>query len=160
IFRASAKSVRLPVVILAAALSAGLMSGARADPPAEAPAPRPVHHSTAAPSTSSAYRQLKREVGSFKEQLAGLKSQLASLQSSLDEMNGSQRLNDLEHAVSEINSKTVSGTSAAEETKTQVLEANQKLKVLAEAMEQLRDRTDRLQQQIIAQKALIESGPA
>lgn len=128
----------------------------------ESPAPRkPVHH--AAPSSgatsAAAVRALKKEIASLKEQLDNLRQQVAALQNSMDQLNGPERLNELEHAVPDINAKAVSSAAAVEEIKSSTMDSSRKLKGQQEAIDELRNQVSRLKTDVIQLKTQREAAP-
>ncbi len=104
-------------------------------------------------STSSSYRKLKAEFDDLRDDVGSIRKQLAELQKSFEDAGVTGRLRDLEKAVSELNTRSVSDRAGAEESKSQVLDASRKVKGLQETVDQLRDQVDRLQQSVIRQKA-------
>lgn len=96
----------------------------------------------------------------MKEQLDALKEQVAALQTSYEDLSAGSRLSDLEHAVSELNSKAVGGSTAAEETKTQIIENSRKMKELSDLVGQMRDQVDRLRHEVIELQTQQEASPA
>jgi len=121
---------------------------------------------TGATEATSSTKSLKRQISSLKEQfkslieeVSALQDRVTGIQSSLDELGASGRLRDLEKAVSDLNGKAVNTANVTEETKTQVLDLSRKLKNQQEALDQLRDQVDHLQQQMIQTKAHEDATP-
>ncbi len=133
-------------------------SGSPATPTAAstgAPGKKTAHHAAASAVTSSAsaVRSLKKELAATNADLETVKQKVDSIQASLDQLDASHRFAELGKALSDINVKAVSGGASADETKTQILEVQRKLKAQADLVDQLRDQLDRLQRQIIQKRA-------
>ena len=112
-------------------------------------------------SSSSEVRRMKRELSRMRDQLEQLDQRLAQMDAKVDTLKaGSEKLSSVEQALLEMNSKTVQNSNAAEEAKTQVLEAGRKLKNQQDTLDQLRDQLDRLQRDLAQLKAKAESAPA
>ncbi|OGR89918.1 MAG: hypothetical protein A2992_00865 [Elusimicrobia bacterium RIFCSPLOWO2_01_FULL_59_12] len=109
--------------------------------------------SAARPPASRNTGALTAEVKKIRNEVAALREELANIKASLEKLNVSDRLRDVERAAMELNAKAVSGATSGEETKTQVLDFNRKLKTQQDVIEQLRDQVDRLQQQAVKQQA-------
>ncbi|MFA5976475.1 MAG: RluA family pseudouridine synthase [Elusimicrobiota bacterium] len=146
------------VLWMAIALGGILLAPLRAEETAAPSSKKPkvVRHASSSGVSSSSFKQLKKEVSALKDQMDVFKSELSALESGLADLNVSKRLADLEKAIPEINAKSVSGGNAAEESKTQILEANRKLKNLQDTLDQMRDQVDRLQRQAIQHRTSSE----
>jgi hypothetical protein len=71
----------------------------------------------------------------------------------MEKIDLSDRMRDVEHAVSELNSRAVSTSSTNEEAKTQLMEMSRRLKAEEDNIEKLRDQLDRVKQQVAQQNA-------
>jgi len=170
VFRAASRSA------LVAMMFVGLYAGAArsddtsnrdASPPPPAPH-KVVHHTAGTTSsgvTASAFRSLKRQAAATQERLdkleqtiSALQQQTSTLQTTIENMNAEERFRNLDHAIAELNSKAVASSTAAEETKSGILEVQRKLKASQDALDQLRDQIDRLQRAVIEQKAQQDAG--
>jgi len=149
------KAGSLVLLILLGGLFSRVMADDTTAAPAHTASTSAKHASTS--STSSAYRLLKREVASLKDQVDNLKTQVAGIQSSLDQLNASGRLRDLENAITQLNSKAVGSETTTQETKTQVTEMNEKLKIQQDAVDHMHDQLDRMHQDLIQLKAALNA---
>ena len=82
---------------------------------------------------------------------------MTGIQSSLDELGASQRLHDLEKALSDLNGKASGASNVAEEAKSEVLDLQHKLKAQQDILDQLGDRFERLQREVTETKAHEEA---
>jgi len=161
LFRKSAKMTVLAVLISAAA------AFVHADDDKTAPKPKTTHQTTAGSPLYSSVKTLKSQMASLHEQfkalieeVSALQDRVTSLQSNFDELGGARRLHDLEKALSDLNGKTTGVSNVAEESKSQTLDLARKLKVQQDALDQLHDQVDRLQQELIQLKAHNDAVPA
>ena len=147
---------------LAAALLSVFFAGAVVAAPAETPVrkpPRPAGSSTGAPAsnassaTAGALRALKKDVAGIEKRLDSLTSQLNAIQIQIQDLGVERRFQEADRAVADLNAKAVTSAASAEEAKAQAAEASRKVKLLADALEQMRDRLDRLQREVIQRRA-------
>jgi 23S rRNA pseudouridine1911/1915/1917 synthase len=103
---------------------------------------------------------LATDVKKLKRDAAAMQESIANLSEALDKLDADGRLRDIERAVSDLNSKAVASGAGAEETKTQLMEINRKLKSQEDVLNQLRDQIDRLNRQVIRQQSSGGSGSA
>ena len=162
LFRKSVKMAILAVLVSGAAA----FVHAADDQPATKPKLKPAHQSASASQLSSSVKTLKSQMASIHEQfkalieeVSALQDRVTTLQTTIDELGGARRLHDLEKALSDLNGKTTSVSNVAEESKSQVLDLGRKLKNQQDALDQLRDQVDRLQQELIQAKAHEEAAP-
>lgn len=140
----------------------GLVAGTLAfAEPSETAKPRPkpsaAKPAAAKPAAeSSSTRQLRKEMADLQSQMNALGEQLGQLATALEGLDLANRLRDLEKSVVELNNKAVSAQVTVEESKTQLLDAQRRLKAEQEATETLRDQLDRLQREVIQWRARLE----
>ncbi len=147
----------LAVVVLGLCVGLLCSSAMRAEDSGSADAPvKKVHHASSGSSgggaSAASVRALKKDISAMKDDVDAIRSQVAVIQSSFDSLGATSRLHDLEHAVADLNAKTVSGNSSIEETKTQTLQQTRKIKELQEAIDQIRDQVDRLKTDLIQRR--------
>jgi Skp family chaperone for outer membrane proteins len=111
-------------------------------------------------SASAKLSALKSKVQKLQSELETLQDSVENLSKSMAEVDASRRLNDLEHALSEINGKVGGAATGTEEVKTQLLEVGRRLKGQQDTLEGLRDAMDRVQREVIQLKAMQEGAPA
>jgi 23S rRNA pseudouridine1911/1915/1917 synthase len=139
-------------VVLMVALLFGI-STARADD-------HPAHKASSSGSSSSSHSSLSSDVRKLKRDVDELQDQVAALNTTMQKMDFSDRVRDLEHAVTDLNAKSVSGSGSGEEIKTQIMDLSRKIKNQQQLLDQMRDQVDRLNQQVIKQQAAAPAPPA
>ena len=134
----------------------------------QAPPPaKKVHHtstaSSSASSSSASIHALKKQVASLQKSLDSLEQNLTQLQqavsgvqASVQDLNAEQRFRDLDHAIAELNAKSVTSNTSTEETRTQVLDVSRRVKSQQELLDQLRDQVDRLTREVIQRRSQYE----
>jgi len=115
---------------------------------------------------AAALKSMRREISSLKEQIeslngeiAALKEQVSGIDAGLSQLDLARRLRDLERALPDMNGKITAAANNAEEGKSQAMDAVRKVKAQQEQADQLRDLIDRLQRQLISQRAREDMAP-
>ena len=152
---------------LHAAESDGSDSAAPTPPPVPTAAstPKPHHKASASSSgvSSSAFRQMRKDLGGMKDQLdalqaefSTLKDELAGIEAGLTQLDAARRIRDLERALPDMNAKLTTASNNAEEARSQAADTTRKMRALQDSADGFRDQLDKLQRQIIQQRAKQE----
>jgi 23S rRNA pseudouridine1911/1915/1917 synthase len=157
-------ALHLALLVMVGVARAAVQGDGKTDP-APAATTKPHHKSTTSSGTSSAVlgRQLRKEIAAVKEQVdalqadvSSMKDQLSGIEAGLTQMDAARRLRDLERALPDVNAKLATATNNAEEARSQAMDASRKVRSLQEASDQFRDQLDKLQRQLIQQRAKTE----
>jgi len=168
-FREGFKVVAAAMMLLGSVFAVGRCttdSDGSSTPAASAPAKKPVHHASGSSGSSvsaASFKALKKQVlldeqtlQAMQQSVAALQQQTTALQNSIETMNAEQRFRDLDHAITELNAKSVSAGTSVDEVRTQLLDIARHLKDQQSAADQLHDQVDRLEHEVIQQRSRSE----